>query len=166
MAKGFDYQKEILINEDELDLEWKRQPELLLKYATAKADAQWEVDQAKEALDLLVAEKDLDIRENSDKKPTESAIKNMVELDEEVQEANQKLIKCKHNFALLTAAVDAFNCRRSALENLVKLHSVGYFAEPIADIEDRGVLENARAKTAREKIKSAMSEKTSMRRKN
>lgn len=156
----FNYQEEVKINQYKLDIEWRNQPNYVLKYNEARADAQLVVDQAKEALDILIAEKDLEIRDGSDKKPTETAISNLILLDPEVQQAKQKLLQDKHQLALLQAACSAFDNRRSALENLVKLFGMSYFSEPNADIEARGKLEEIGRKGVVEKLRKSLNGKS------
>lgn len=158
MVETYNYQKEIQIDEYNLDQEWKRQPALVVKYGEALADAKREADMAKEQLDLTIAEVDTDIRANlgEGKKPTESALANMVTMHADVQSDKQAHIEAKHRVALLSAACSAFDNRRAALENLVKLHGMGYFAEPNADITARSTLDEATTKGAKHKVQAAL----------
>ncbi len=154
--KSYDYQSEVLIDEYKLDMEWKKQPALAVKYGEAKADAQRDQDIAKEKLDYLIAQKDTYYRGTAEGKTTESAIKSKIDQDDDVVDARQRLIKCKHTVALMQAACDGFNQRKSALENLVKLFGMNYFVEPAADIESRGTVEAIQVDAAKKKVKEAM----------
>lgn len=153
---SYNYEKEVLINDQALDAEWKNQPTYTLKYGLAKADAQRDADTAKEALNYLCAKKDGEIRESCDKKPTEAQIANMVLMDPDVQKAKKALIEAQYNLNMLQVACYAFNDRKSALENLVKLFGMNYFSEPIADIEARGTLDDMSSNAAISKVKKAM----------
>lgn len=152
-----DYQADVEIDPDQLDREWRKQASLMVKYGEAKAKAQHELDLAKEALELLCAQKDVDFRESYEgKKPTEAAIANMIMTDAEVQDARQALVEAKYRLGLMSAAVDGFQHRRAALENLVRLFGMQYYAEPFEDIEARGSLDDMTAAGAMNRVRKAL----------
>lgn len=137
------YQRDVTINPGELDKEWRDHPALMIYYGEAKANAQHKLDLAKENLDLLTAEADREIREGFDsKKPTEAAISNMIMTRSEIVKARSAVLEARHEFALLSAAVEAFQHRKSALENLVRLFGMQYYAEPTEDILTRGAVDS------------------------
>jgi len=133
----FDYSAELSIDPDALDIEWLIQPSLFIKYAEALAEARLELDKNKTELDMIRADIDNEIRQNpipysgSDKKPTETQIANLVIQHPDVQNANDRFIESKHIVELLSLAVRAFDQKKAALENLVKLHGQQYFAGPM-----------------------------------
>lgn len=151
-----DYTRDVEIDQNNLDVEWKRQPKLVLHWSEMRADAARDVDEAKEALEILIAEKDMEIRDSADKKPTESAIANMIKMDKDVQDAQQTLTEARHSLAKLQAACSAFDHKKAALENLVKLFGMSYFAEPSADLVSRGKLADMAEKGAKDKIEQRM----------
>ena len=129
-----DYEKEIRIDETALDVEWLEQPRLFMKYAQHLAEMRKRLDAAKEQLDLVRAELDKDIRMNPDKyeisKITETVVSNTIITQPEYREANKEMIDAKFEVDIAMAAVRAFDQRKDALENLVKLHGQQYFAGP------------------------------------
>lgn len=154
------YQMDVTIDPSELDREWRDHPALMCYYGEAKAKAQYKLDLAKEKLDLLTAEADREIREGFDsKKPTEAAIANMIMTRSEIVEARRAVLEARHEFALLSAAVEAFQHRKSALENLVRLFGMQYYAEPTEDILTRGAIDSmteaAVVKTIRSSLQNA-----------
>jgi len=122
------------INEHELDKEWIEQPRLYHKYARKLADARLAFDEAKANLDLVSADLDNKIRESPEdydlEKVTEPGIKNCVLLQDEYREAIQALNDARHEVNVLEAAVSALDHRKRALEKLVDLFAMDYFAEP------------------------------------
>ena len=148
-----DYSKMVQIDEYNLDREWRVHPEFVLQCGEALAKARRELDEAKEAAELTAAEVDKHIRESADKKPTEREIENRVMAFPSVQEANGRLIEAKYNVFMLEAAKAGLEARGNALANLVKLHGMSYFAEPSADIEARGKLDDIRQEAVRSRVK-------------
>lgn len=128
------YQDEMHIDENMLDMEILDQPELMVKYSTLLAEAKQERDLAKEALDLLKAEIDRDIRNDPDKyelpKITEPVVSGAILMQDEYQEALKILHDANFEVNVLQGVVYAVDARKSALENLVKLHGQEYFAGP------------------------------------
>jgi len=133
-VKEFNYEKEIEIDPEALDVEWLQQASLFLKYSEAAAQARREVDRLKEKLDVVRAKLDKEIRENPGafgvKKITESVVSNTIAIQEAYREVYKELIDAKYEADLLGKVVLAFDQRKSALENLVRLYGQGYFAGP------------------------------------
>ena len=125
-------EKDIQIDPNALDVEWMRQPEIYLKYAEESAKAQSEADRAKDKLEVVEAEVDAEVRmQYSDtKKPTETQIAGIVLTNQRVILAKESLIQAKERASLLSSAVKAFDQRKNALENLVRLWAGSYFAGP------------------------------------
>lgn len=151
--KAFDYEKAVQIDAYNLDKEWAKQPQDTLICMRELAEARKEYDRCKEAYSLVVAEVDREYRDGADKKPTEKALEGLVLMDARVQEASAELIEARYNVNMLEAAKSGLDNKREALTNLVKLHGMGYFAEPDADIEDRGKLDEMRQDAFRKKVK-------------
>jgi predicted nucleic acid-binding Zn-ribbon protein len=127
------YKKDLQIDPDALDLEWVNQPARFMFYAQQSAHAKDVRDRAKEKLEVVKAQVDGELRAGfaaGEKKPTEAAIASMVLQSKEYQDANEEFMQAKLEADLLQAAVSAMDQRKSALENLVRLHSQQYFAGP------------------------------------
>ncbi len=129
-----DYEKDVTIDETALDVEWLEQPRLTLKYSRLAAEAEAEYNRARERLEVVKAELDKDIRTNPDKydigKVTEVVVANTILLQDEYQAAKQNVIDAKHDWDMAKAAVFALQDKKKALENLVQLHGMQYFAGP------------------------------------
>lgn len=128
------YEQDVKIDEQALDIEWLEQAALFLKYARHAANMRKELDAAKENLDVIKAEADNYIRKNPAEfkieKVTEAVVTSLILQDETVQKANKRFNDAKYELDMAQAAVSAMNQRKDALENLVKLHGQSYFAGP------------------------------------
>lgn len=128
------YEKDMFIDDSALDVEWLEQPSLMFKYSTHEAEKERERDLAKEALDLVKADLDRNIRENPDKygiaKVTETVILNTIITQDEYKEAYHKFLDIQYEYNIAKVAVRAVAQRKDALENLVRLHGQQYFAGP------------------------------------
>jgi len=130
-----DYAKDIIIDEEALDKEWLRQPALMMKYAKHSARMQNALEEAKQELDIARAEADRTIRENPKgfdipDRVTEGAISSAILTYKPYIEASKAFLDAKYEADMAKAAVNAFEHRKSALENLVRLYGQQYFAGP------------------------------------
>ena len=128
------YEQDVSIDETALDVEWLQQADLMYKYARYQAETKKAMDEAKERLDFIKAKLEMDIRANPENyglsKVTESAVASTILLQPEYQEASKKYIEARYENDVAAAAVKAIDQKKTALENLVKLLSVSYFAGP------------------------------------
>ena len=130
------YSDEIRIDEDALYLEWLDQSSKMLKITKVAAKLKAEMDDAKDALDLERSTLDYKIRQNPEKyikssvKITETVISNAILQQSSYRDANKRYLKAKYENEVAKGAVEAFEQRKSALENLVRLHGQQYFAGP------------------------------------
>lgn len=128
------YEKDVSIDENALDIEWLEQPSLVLKYSQWSAKCKLEVDRASEKLNIVKAELDQKIREDPEKydvgKVTENAITNAIISHKRYQEAKADYLDKKYEAEMAQAAVWALNDKKAALENLVRLNGQNYFAGP------------------------------------
>lgn len=132
-----DYQKDVKINEHELEKEWTEQPSLYMYYAEAHAEAIYQKDLAKSRLDLFYAKMYGSIKKSWEKyfdtKPTEPAIKEYILQHSGYKEKEQTLIDLTRDVNILSAAKTSMEHRKKALENLVSLKITGFYAEPSAN---------------------------------
>lgn len=128
------YEADIQIDDNSLDLEWLDQPSLMLKYARVSAQTRRILDEAKQNLDVVRAELDKDIRENPDDygiaKVTEGSITSAINTSDDYKKAFKAFLDAKYEADMAGGAVRAFDARKDALENLVRLHGQQYFAGP------------------------------------
>jgi len=128
------YEQDLAIDPHELDECWLKHPALYMQYSRELADAQRTSTKAKEKLDVVRAEVDKDIRTNPDKfnlqKVTEGIVSATIALDERYREAQSDLNEKIYEVNILQGAVRAFDHRKKALENMVQLLMMEYFAGP------------------------------------
>lgn len=145
------YEADIKIDETVLDLEWLEQPNLMLKFTRYSAEMRKVADEIEAELDVIKAEVEKEVREDPEKfgikKITEAAVKAAILLDTRFIKVNKDLIQAKFEAKVAEGAVKAFDHRKDALENLVKLHGQQYFAGPrvLRDLHEK-------AEERREKI--------------
>ena len=136
MAKDFNYEKDIEIDPDQLDVEWLQQPELMLKYTKMEGKAKRRVEHAKENLNIVEAELYQEICNNPERfdlpKTTESAIAGAIKLNDHYKEAKEALTQAEYELNMNSAAVRSLYGKKEALENLVHLFGQQYFAGPKA----------------------------------
>ena len=128
------YEKDIEIDPDALDICWLDQPNIMRKYTGHSALMQKKVDEAKEKLELIKAELDKKIRSNPAKyeltKVVDATVAATIIIQPKYQEASTDYIEAKFELNIAKGAVDAVEHRKSALENMVKLFGQTYFAGP------------------------------------
>lgn len=127
------YEADLTIDQDHLDKEWRQQPSTFMAYYKESVTADMEARRAKEKLELVKVELYLSIRgekEAQGGKFTEAVLDAEVKISDEYQEALTEYNNASAESEILSGAVKAFDQRKAALENLVKLHIAGYFSSP------------------------------------
>lgn len=130
-SKEFDFEKDLSINKFRLDEECLSHSSIYFKYAEACQEAKSEVSRADDNLKLVMAEKNLELRNyyaEKGVKTTEALITADLEKSEEVQKAKAELREAQEIYGKLSVAVQAMDSRRSSLDNLVKLYVAGYYS--------------------------------------
>jgi hypothetical protein len=131
---NLNYERDIHIDSEALDIEWLEQSSLMMKYSQNVAQLQKEVDEAKESIELIKAELDKKIRSKPEKygivKITDTQVASTILMQQSYQIASTAYIDAKFELNTAKGAVDAFEHRKNSLENLVKLHGQQYFAGP------------------------------------
>ena len=141
------------IDKTRLDWEWEMQPKHFHEAAVKSAEARQELERAKARLDVAEAEAKLDIRRFPEKynleKVTEDVVKSAVMLHPKYQSALEAVNAAKYTVEMLAAAAGAWDMRKRALENLVELLKLDYWAPPRTSGTNREMLEeNGRHRTA------------------
>lgn len=128
------YEDDIRIDEENLDLEWLEQPNLMIKYTKNAAEARMNLDNAKQTLDIVKAEVDSAIRKDPEHygliKVTDAAVASTLLIQEEYKIAFENYLSAKYEADMAQGAVTAFSQRKDALENLVRLFGLNYFSGP------------------------------------
>ncbi len=128
-----DYQKDLEINKHSLDNELLTQAQKMMRYSSEHAQAMYNRDRAKQALDITKANLDASIRAEltaAGTKFTEAVVDGKIRTEPTFIEAQERYQKAEHEVQVLLGAVMAMNARRSMLENLVKLFLNSYWSEP------------------------------------
>lgn len=129
-----DYEKDMQIDEMALDVEWLEQPQLMIKYARVSVELNEEAEKTKQRRDIVRAELDKDIRLDPGmfgiEKITETVVANTILSHGKYQRAEDEYIKTQSEAAMAKLAIQAVQQRKSALENLVQLFGLQYFAGP------------------------------------
>lgn len=128
------FEDDIRIDTTALDVEWHGQAELMMKYTKKSSSLKLELDRAKEALEYIKAELAKNIRSNPDDyevdKVTDKVVDATILLQPEYIEANDAYIMAKFEADVAQGAVRAIEQKKDALEQLVKLLGLSYFAGP------------------------------------
>lgn len=177
MSSELDFERDKVVDHDALDIEWLRQPELIYNYSKALSDAEGELDDSK--LDLEIAkneverirgEIDLKIRANPEEYDienlTEAAVKsailqnnNFIDIQEKYRETIRELNSIKDDVSHCRSALKSIETRKPALEGLVKLLGLNYFAAPIEprnlshEVKNQKIKEDAKTKIRNQKQK-------------
>jgi len=134
------------IDEHNLEREWTRQPTLYFRWAQQAADARLAMDEAKATVEIARAEVDSEVRADPERfgingKLTEKAVEATISQSTACIGAVRRFGKAKHRYDIMSALVSALEQRKSALENLVRLHLANYYSEPRTPKEHREELE-------------------------
>jgi len=135
MEKELDYKKDVTIDEGALDYELLIQADLRRKYGENLSEMESRRDRMQDKLDVCRAEIDRDIRTSPEDyeitvKLTETVIANTILLQNEYRETLELLRELEYEVKYTKHAVQSIEHKKSALEELVKLHGQSYFAGP------------------------------------
>jgi len=137
----FDYAKALEIDQFNLALEWLAIPKQIIEVSEALAQAIFDRNKAKEKLEVIQAQLDAVVRsaaQEAQEKVTETVVKNRIITSHEYAEGQRSLNESDYVVDLLKSAVSAFHAKKLALENLVKLQGMKYYAEPYEPPETDG----------------------------
>lgn len=135
------YKEDRKIDKYLLDDENEIQAALYGRWSDAHADAELDLDKAKERMDTVKADLYMEIVkefiDRGEKKPTETMIGNTILSKDKYKEVTEEYFKAKHNAKILKGAKESMNHRKSSLENLTHLWLGGYWADPKVPPEAR-----------------------------
>jgi hypothetical protein len=158
-----DYESDMYIDHDALDIECLDQSQMMMKYTKKLATLKLERDQLKEEVDLVRAEQDKAIRENPESfglvKITETAINNTILTTKEYKSVMKEYLQAKFEVDTCQGAVSAVEQRKSMIEALIKLHGQQYFAGPSIPRQLNEEREK-RSENVQKKIASKMTRRT------
>jgi len=164
----FDYEKEMNIDPDFLDVEFLNHPTLAMKVGKLSAIANKEAKEAEERVKTLRSELVMQANTEPDKylgkgvKPTAPVVEAYYRTDEDYVEAKTELIEAQYNADMLNHAVFAVQARKTTLENLVRLIGLEYNStpnEPRDLPEFAEEFEKKKKKLVQNKVKSRLNRK-------
>lgn len=135
-GESFDYEKDLEINPNFLDAEFLNHSQVFMKYAKESARANKTAKLAHEKVKTLrsqlikVANEDPDNCLGKGIKPIAVNVEAYFRDHATYKRLKQEWIEATYDADLLTNAVFAFQARKVALENLVRLHGQQYFSTP------------------------------------
>ncbi len=110
-------EKDLAIDEYDLQSEWTKQPILFMQYASKASKYRLKRDDAKRKLSKKI------LKEKEGEKLSEAALNRMVDRDPEILELRQLRDDYKY-------AAQALEMKKKALEHLQQLLIGGFFSEP------------------------------------
>lgn len=133
-----DYETDILIDEQALDVEWLDQSRLMGRYCENAAALNKAMGLAEEELNFVKSTLARDVRADPAKFGvvpgsrgiTEESIKAAIRVCDDYRRASRAFIDARYEYEVAVGTVRAFDTRKRALENLVTLHGQNYFAGP------------------------------------
>ena len=165
MKEKLNYEEDIKIDPNALDVAWLNQAALMKRYGKHQADTRKEMDDMKEAVDIQRAKLDIRIRTDPEsfdiQKVTESIVQSTILLQEEYQMASEIYADARYENEVAITVVRAIEHRKTALENLVRLLGSQYFAGPKTprDLSQEALKEKA-GKSSNQKVKITRRERT------
>ncbi len=130
-----DYQNDIRINENALDVEFLRQPELALQYGIHWAEKQKELTKAEEHVKITTAELVREANENPEvlggSKATIANVEAYYRTHPDHIAAKERWITAQYEANVADIARKEIGLsRKAALQALIELHNASYFAGP------------------------------------
>lgn len=151
MSEKRNYDEDLTIDPDALDVEWLRQPQLYFDYARQSAEAEDALKRAEQSMKVIRSELVLEASDPDSGvlgkgiKPTAPTVEAYYRNHPKHQAAKERFFKASFEAEMLRNAVFAFTQRKVALENMVRLHGSGYFSGPS---EPRDIGDEYRTKVA------------------
>ncbi len=126
---GDDFKQDVEIDRFKLDEENEIQPPMYAYYASQLSELKSEKDSLADKVQVLFAQKDLYYRRNppEDLKITENVVKSLVDSDSDIISAKEELRRVEAKLGIMYAAINSFDQRKSALDNLTKLQLQQYY---------------------------------------
>jgi hypothetical protein len=156
------YKDELWIDQNALDEEWLQQSNLYMKYAELHARAIRRRDRAWEKTKVVRSELIKEAKsgqvEELGAKPTDPTVEAYYRSHKRHIDAKDDQIEAEFEVNIYSAAVFAFQQRKVALENLVRLGMGDYFAMPrvprdISGFDPKKDRRNQRSQKEREKMR-------------
>ncbi len=161
-----DFQDDVRIDPHALDKMWIEHASKYMFYAdlASKADREVkELDHSKKVLEAQLTQAvNADPNETLGEgvKPTGANVDAYIRTEQSHITLTEKLIQAEYEKNQLTNALAAFNQRRSALENLVKLIALEYYAEPKHSEDTSEIVTGMQENRVGKRVSKALNKKT------
>lgn len=133
------FEKDLQIDADNLDVEFLRQPSLYMQYAEALAEANERLHKADQKIKVVRSEltlqaarnpEILEVKKGKSVSPTANNVEAYYRTHKNHIEAKEEWLSASKQVEMLQNAVIAFNQRKTSLEQLARLTIAGYCAMP------------------------------------
>jgi len=151
-----DFEEDIQIDPNALDVEWLNQSDLFLKYSAASAEADRVAKRAHETVKTIRSELRLEAAEGGEDligcKPTTDNVDAWVRTQDTYKKAKEDFHKREYEADILRGAVFAMRQRKDALEALVRLHGQNYFSGPTEprNLSEESLIQKSKRKHIKE----------------
>lgn len=126
-TRGMEIPEHLNINKNDLDEEFLRQPVLVYEASVKQSEKQKDLDRAINKLKAFESTRREEIAESVDKY-TERGLDAMVQRDDDVLAERQKIARLEAELAVATAEKAALYERGRALQSMVDLLKMNYYA--------------------------------------
>lgn len=152
-----EYEQDMEIDIDNLHHEWLRQPILYAKYSKLVTKAKKKVSIKHEKVKVVRSELIKKCKKLYDK-PTMQDVESFYRRNKKHKRAKEELTQAEYEFDMLQHTISTLQQRRSALENLVRLHLAQYFEGPSEprSLEAARFVNTEKKRITRNKIKKSM----------
>ena len=124
----FDYENEVKISLDMLELNCQDNPELIMKYGKEKTKVAKDLRDKKESLSVLAAKLRRHIIDKSDKKMTVSEVDAEIITDKDHANLVAEISNLEYDLDLLKECINAFRDRSNSLREERELLALGYWS--------------------------------------
>jgi len=170
-VREFDFEADLKIDPNALDVEWLGQPGLYGKWAKIARMADEEARKAEEAVKtirsqlLLEVSADPSICKDAEGRPveklTDATREAWYRTQAEYREAKRRMHEAQANNSMLQNALRALSQRKDALEYLVQLESRGYFSGPkVPRVLSEEWVRRQRGETVHDKVNQSLNPAT------
>lgn len=166
--ENIEYEEDLRIDADALDVEWLEQSERFAKYSRLAAQADREAKKLSERMKTIRSELILQANKEPDTtlgvgiKATDAKVEAFYRTNKDYIKAKEELHDAEYIRDIMQNAVMAFHQRKVALENLVRLQALNYFSVPS---EPRNLSEEAKKRMDMARNKKEMETEDAVREK-
>jgi hypothetical protein len=157
----FNLKDDLSIDKYNLEDEWCNQPYLVFKWGVAVAEAEADLERAKNNLEVAKANLDSEIRKHPGNygingKVTETVIERVIITDKGIKNLQSEVVEAKRRYTIIMYASRGIDHKKYSLEYNTKLYLNSYYVEPYASKEMKGVSQEQTKETVKEQLNQSM----------